>query len=333
MTKFIAFLFIFFLFQSLGFAQYNTDEKRNQFVLNLAKTYCSDALEILQSQKNIKSYLEYLDNKQTRDEILSRFATMIHETCHGYNSDIQFIGGFFITKNIHIKANWSWESKVFNSNELNTFVAKDAQDKIFRYDTYVGDASNTSSQVNGIYGMIDEFSAYYHGTKAFLELRKYYETFAPYKTQPKIWLDEYLGHPQSYIYAYDEFRLFISWYLRYAQKKHPTEYQRFMADQNLRLAFTLLDDLFKGLVNEYFDIRKDIIDKLTAAGHELKLDKEYLYIYTRKNGSVSGSGTGVPDAKIDYLKGLFTEADYKMLNDFRIKDANLTNYQEFLKKQ
>jgi hypothetical protein len=328
----LKFIFIFpylYIFPLWCIAQYDTDQKRNEYVLHLTKTYCSDASEILQSQKEMQSYLQYLHKMTKREEILDRFATMVHEACHGYNSDIQFIGGYFITKGIQIKANWGFDTQIFNSNELNNFVAKDVRDKIFRYDTYVGDKSNTSSQVNGIYGMIDEFSAYYHGTKAFFELRKYFETFAPYKTQPKTWLNAYLGSPYSYIYAYEEFRLFISWYLRYAQKKHPTDYQRVMADQNLRVAFTLLDDLYKQLVSEYFETRKDIISKLTTAGYELKLDSDYLYIYD-SNGS--GSGTGVPDSKIAYLKSLFTDDDYKMLADFSIKGVNLTNYSQFLKK-
>src|SRR6185503_6637911 len=127
---------------------------------------------------------------------------------------------------------------------------------------------------------------------------------------------------QSTLYAYYEFRLFIAWYLIYAEQHEKKTFSDFIGNQNIRVAYTLLDDLYKKMVDDYFRIREDVVKKLNAAGNKIELTEEYIYIVTGN----SKSGNGLPDDEIKYLKSLYTAKENAMLEKFRVKGVNLSNY-------
>jgi hypothetical protein len=120
--------------------------------------------------------------------------------------------------------------------------------------------------------------------------------------------------------------------LQYAEKYEGKVFQELMANQNLRVAFTLMDDQYKQLVDDYFNVRKKLVAKLTIVGAEIELTDEYIYIVTKSGSGYSKSGSGIPDDDIVYLKSVFTEKEYVMLDRFRVKGVNLSNYQNFLQK-
>jgi len=307
-------------------AQYDTDEKRRDFYLEICKKYAPDALEILNSD-DYKNYLEFADGSETRTELLDRLNTVVHETCHGYNFKIGFESGwnnegYFITKGIKIATK---EGNYFPSAVLNKMVPKEQQEKIFRYDTYVGGEPDNSSTLEGVYGFLNEFSAYYHGTKVDWEMFKYVETFCPY-SDVKCWTQDFLPNMESTLYAFYEFRLFIAWYLIYAEQHENKVFQELINNQNLKLTFTLLETLFQNLVDDYFKMREQIVKNLIAAGHKIEVGDKYLYV---ENGN-SKSGNGIPDDDIKYLKSLYTSKENTMLGNFRVKGANLSNYKQFL---
>jgi hypothetical protein len=313
-------------------AQYNTDEQRANFYLEISKKYTRAAYEILKSDSK-QEFVTYGNNGKTTKDLLSRYGTVVHETCHGYNFDIGLKSswgnnGFFITENIQITAR---KGSYFPSSKLNSVVPKEQQEKIFRYSTYVSGASYNSASTEGVYGFLDEFSAYYHGTRAGFEMFPYYETICPF-TDALCWTDGFLSDVQSTLYAYYEFRLFIAWYLLYAEQHESQVFNELMANQNLRVAYTLLDDLFKKQVDDYFVKRKQLVEKLTAAGNEIELSEEFLYLVKRTVNGSSSSGTGIPDDDIAYLKSLYRVNENAMLERFRVIGVNLTNYQKFLEK-
>jgi hypothetical protein len=313
-------------------AQYSTDEKRVNFYLDICRKYAPDAYEILMSDEQ-SSFLEYANNEETAKGLLDNLNTVIHETCHGYNSKIGFKSGwkndgYFIAQGITIAAK---QGSYFPSTVLNKIVPKEQQEKIFRYETYVSGASNNTATLQGVYGFVDEFGSYYHGSKVDLAMMPFYETICPY-TDVKCWVSDYLSSIQSTLYAYYEFRLFIAWYLQYAEKHEGKVFQELMTNQNLRVAFTLLDDQYKQLVDDYFNVRNKLVAKLTTAGTEIELTDEYIYIVTKSGSGYSKSGSGIPDDDIAYLKSVFTEKEYTMLDRFRVKGATLSNYQSFLQK-
>lgn len=315
-----------------SFAQYDTNEKRARFYLEISRKYAPAAYEILQSDEKEK-FLIYADNEETDRGLLEKFNTVVHESCHGYNFRIGLKSnwnsdGYFISPGITIAA---YRGNYFPSTVLNNVVPKDQQKKIFRYDTYVSGSSNNSATTQGVYGFLDEFASYYHGSRVDFDMFPFFETLCPY-TDATCWVQGYLSSMQSTLYAYYEFRLFIAWYLLYAEQREQKVFNELMTNQNLRVAYTLLDDLFKKLIDDYFDVRRKLIEKLNAAGSNIELTDEYIYIVTIFGSGNSKSGTGIPDDDMNYLKSLFKAKENSMLDRFRVKGVTLSNYHQFLDK-
>ncbi|MGC4023476.1 MAG: hypothetical protein QM734_16760 [Cyclobacteriaceae bacterium] len=309
-------------------AQYNTNEKKASFYFELTKKYEPDAYEILKSEVP-ERFLVYAGDGETAKSLIENFETLVHETCHGYNFKIGIESGwnhngYFISDGCKIG---SRKEDFFPSSVLNNVVPKEQQEKIFRYKTYVSGESKNSASLEGVYGFVDEFAAYYHGTRAALELLPYYETICPY-TDAHCWVDEYLSQMQSTLYAYYEFRLFIAWYLMYAESHEQKIFNQLMNNRNLRLAYTLLDIQFKKLVEDYFDTRTKIVNKLNASGNNVTVQEKFILITVGN----SSSGIGIPDDDIVYLKGLFTSKENVMLERFQIKGADLSNFKKFLEE-
>ncbi len=110
-----------------------------------------------------------------------------------------------------------------------------------RLQTYIFEG-NTSANVDGIYGMLDEFSAYYHGTNAIWMLYERNDTlFSKFQYED-------LKNTVSSCIAYYEFSLFIAWYLNYLKYEHPQKYAALLDNVNLRKVFTDLEFEFGKLV-------------------------------------------------------------------------------------
>ncbi len=228
-----------FIVTFAGFAlaqSYNSKEKKKQFYLSISKKYCSDAYTILKSDKK-DSYTGFASGNK-KEDLIESFATVVHETQHGYNFDIGgFDGeGYYLGNGIELLVP---KTEVVNSNKLNGFVDKIKRKKCDRYSTYVGTKTPfLSSQVDGVYGLLNEFSAYYHGLKAEIEIRN-----AGLKCPTFEWQSNSLE-------SYYEFKLFISWYLQMCKKNHKQIYKDIYANNKLRVAYSIFNKQFTKLVNE-----------------------------------------------------------------------------------
>ncbi|WP_026998758.1 hypothetical protein [Eisenibacter elegans] len=292
-----------------------------------ASQYCSDAAEIFAAQSEPEVYMKYAAQAQTTAELLTVFSTLVHEACHSYNFTRLHNRpeqGYFITQGIRIPRK---QTAVFPSLKLNSFVKAETQAQIFRYANYVGTANKQDAQIHGIYGLLEEFSAYYHGTKAHLELFRWMEQHYGYN-DARPWVEYYLGHISSEIYAYEEFRLFMAWYLQYAQQNAPEVYEAIIANQHFKVAFTLLDKLYAHSLADYFELRKRIVQTLQQQGHRVSLEGSYLYYYIDTH---TRRGIGTPDAQLDYLRSLWTPAARQALAQVVIPELGFANYEHFLR--
>jgi len=244
------------------------------------------------------------NNDTTYKELINDYSTMVHETTHHYNG----AGGYNWEKNF-------WNSRVlvepgitisyeqtptFHSELFISIVPKEAPKKIFRYGTYVGRGADPSANLSGIYGLMDEFSAYKNGTRVSIEAAN---TAIKLNDKEKIEIFEQKAIGEYF--AYYEFRLFIAWYLEYAQKNKPDIYKKIMANTNLRVAYTLLDD---GFLNDIKDLEK-LVKKYPIYSYEYN-EKEYA----------------------QYVKDLLVDHE-KTLIKFRIEGVTKLNYKDFLKKE
>ncbi len=307
------------------YSDFNTPQKKSEFLLRLAKSYSTNAYSIL-NRKPYEYFIRWAKGKG-HFEVLSSYATVVHETCHLVNDDIGgfWSKGFYISPNIEIRVS---KSTVFKSSILDNQIPEDWKTNIFRYKTYIqgfAGEKEIASISEGIYGLMDEFDAYYQSTRAVVEIYDYYKTIASY-SEPYYWT-LYISNCYSSIYAYHEFRLFIAWYLKYARKNYPDIYLSIMQNKELRAVFTLVDAGYKKVVDQYFDNRKTIIEKINKTGKKKAKISEKYFIIETKNGT--SMGYGIPDSEIKFLDAILTIEDYQLLKLFEINGLNEGNYKVF----
>jgi hypothetical protein len=224
------------------------------------------------------------DGDTARGALFSEFETVIHETVHHCNG----FGNALIQPGIIIDMQ---RSDRFKSEEVKAIIPADAPNQIFRYKTYLGEGAGVSSNVDGIFGLMDEFSAYQNGcTAATLAADKAF-SLGDEKTGKAL-----LGQARGTYFAYYEFALFIAWYLEYAEQFYPEMYTKFMANKNLRVAFTLNEMLYLETLR-----KMDSLSKSPGA-------------YTVYNG----------------FAGKELEKHQATLNKFRVKGVTLSNYRAFI---
>ncbi len=134
--------------------------------------------------------------------------------------------------------------KVFCSSEIIYLIP--AKFKKSRYRVYIegkGFYKNNSTQVNGIYGLLDEYNAYYWTMKVMLGYYNYFKKKG--LNRKNLYMFERLLI--SDYKPWFEFRYYILTYLIHAKRKHPKVYKALMNDKQLRNIFTAIDDNFFSL--------------------------------------------------------------------------------------
>ena len=221
---------------------------------------------------------------------------VIHESIHRFNSNNRML----VVPGLEIDLE---QHPIFRSADFAGLVPDELEQRIFRYQTYVSDTSTVSANVSGIYGLLDEYSAYMNGTRfsliaaeKLLALGNIEEAF------------ERMRDASQCYYAYYEFRLFIAWYLQYAEKYNKDVYQHLMNHRNMRVLFTLLDD-------EYLETIKRC-EQLKFPDNKHSWAKEISYFEKKY-------ATPCKDA-------LVQQED--RLKNFKIEGVNKLNYKSFTKE-
>ena len=275
-------------------------ENAKRYFIHTAQHYAPGYQTILQDNYcGPGQYTTYINgqlvpwNKDTSEEALfDDLNTVIHESVHKFNHD-----RYLIIPGIVIPVN---ETEICKSEEFSRYIPKDLVSQIFRYNTYVSKGSSVSANLSGIYGIMDEFSAYMNGTRAcLLTTKKLINEGKPLQAEMQ------MKETGKTYFAWYEFRLFTAWYLHYTHQNRREIYNKIMENNNLRLAFTLIDDEFKRVnleaqqicINNQCDVWQNFVSQY---------DK---YVLPCK-------------------KALLTEE--KWLTDFKLQGANTYNYRDYL---
>ena len=219
--------------------------------------------------------------------ILDNWGLIIHESTHKLNeevinyfpvnnadgstmSKVDFVSKKYLiesNKLIKVDVNEYFKSEEMLSiipvnlqpkiREKNTLTIGGTLDPIHRFNTYISKGVNSSSNEYGIYGLLDEFSAYYHGSNASLKAGLIKD---PLSNNNRNYFLE--GFCKEYT-AYYEFNLFIAWYLHYAKLYKKDVYASLMENNNLRIAYTLIDKQFSRCISEFskISLTEDYISK------------------------------------------------------------------------
>ena len=173
-------------------------------------------------------------NKESSDiEVLDEINSIVHESTHHFNRSTYWGSmNFVVSENKFISVT---KTEIFKSNLIvNDMLKRNPKVKdMFRFDTYVNTNRNIGSSKNGIYGLMNEYCAYYNGSLSALIL---YEAFkdkhAPNEKdvnyfnaseEEKFFRDmqkELAMSLMSSVSAFYQFNSFIGAYLIYAKENH-----------------------------------------------------------------------------------------------------------------
>lgn len=310
-------------------AQYNTRTQKAKFLMDFCKKYYPDGVQVLNHEAESLDFTEYADGT-TDLEILRHISTVIHETYHGYESDFcdgeWECVGYYFGDGIGFSASIG---NVFNTTELDKVIPASLKDEDFnsRYDPYIVGDMEISSHTEGLYGIMEEMNAYYLGAEAALATWDYY--LDRYKGKyVEDWGAPYFSQVGSDILALHQFRFFVAWYLEYARDHYPVVYRELMADQRLRLAYTLLEIRFTRAEEEYNSRLTEFSSKATTTRTRVYVEDNFLWFVT----GGSGSGTGVFTEDMKKLDKALQPRWQKLLDSFILKGATESNWKSYTLK-
>lgn len=280
-----------------GFSQtektYSSKKEKKKFYDELVKKYAHEDVKHIWSKDTEEQFSSYVDGDKESD-LIDDFETVIHETFHGICNSKEDGQNYFISKDITVFVPYT---KVFNSKELNKVVRKGQQDSIYRYGIYVkgenhvpkGAGTQSTDKINtnsrnevssiqdGIYGLAEEFAAYYFSTLASFHTYDYFvSTFGKEDADASY---DYRHLVEGTTLAYFEFHFFMGSYLIYAKENEPEIYKGIMNNKAFKVVFTLIENKFAGLIMDYNDKLEDIpqnsandlVEQMDFSGSDLDL--------------------------------------------------------------
>jgi hypothetical protein len=213
-----------------------------EYVISFCQQYAPEYVSLIQSSysspndwSRTVNGVEQTNNfnPQNREEIITEFATIIHETTHHKNS----YSGFLIEPTIYLvlsEQERQISNNFFKSDLIDKVISSEAQNKIFRYKTYVSKQSGVKANVDGIVGLMDEYSAYQNGCTA--ALIAYDNALKNKDTTLAI---TFLKSAMATHFAYYEFNIFIGAYVQYARLYNPVVHQQILKLNTLKRAYSL----------------------------------------------------------------------------------------------
>ncbi|MEY4861229.1 MAG: hypothetical protein RL059_928 [Bacteroidota bacterium] len=172
-------------------------------------------------------------NANDKNDVIAEFETIIHESTHHKNTR----DGIYLGPNKYLLFTDAEKNDVqyfYKSELIAEFLPIDAEEKIFRFETYIGEGSGVSANLSGIFGLMDEYSAYQNGCSA--ALVAYDNALQEKDTTLAI---TFFKDALATYYAYYEFNSFIGAYLKYGKTKEPIIYQKIMNNSTLRRAYSI----------------------------------------------------------------------------------------------
>lgn len=161
------------------------------------------------------------------------------------------------------------ETKIFPSNEMIQIIPEELRNTA-RFNTYINTSEKLSSVTDGIYGLMNEYTAYSWGMNNTISLYDYYKTYA--KTTDD-W-HQYIVDGANGRMAYAEFRYYILTYMLYAKEHYPDIYQSIVKNLELKRAFRVVDNLYTDNVRKYEDSLTDLSQRLSKDGYEVTIGED-----------------------------------------------------------
>lgn len=238
------------------------------------------------TEKSVTTFF-YLEGN-TRTEILSSMATDVHEIAHGYCN--QNIFQYATEKGLELDMNKAELffyyspsrsffisfplSSLFHSNELVSVIPENL--RTFRFNTYI--AGTTSTQREGVIGLLDELHSYYLESKFYSQMLDAYKTSEGSDTEG---FYEWVHHSQSAMTAFYEFDFFIKEYLLYMKQNYPSNYLKLKSYQPFIEAYSSIRLSYEEVIKNYLQLINSEINHLNSSvNNGAKIEDNELWVRT-----------------------------------------------------
>lgn len=275
-------------------------------VMKLLNQYDPDGAYILKKQTSKgENFLTWFGN----GSIIDNVDTAVHEETHGYLFSYMNTRGraYFVGKK---KTVYVPHTKIYNTKAMAKSVPRKC--RTFRFETYVSKpVPYLSSNVEGAYGLLNEFMAYRAGMNTSVSLY-------PYLVRQKAgWNDwkVYISNCENGKMAYAEFKYYILHYLYYAKAYYPDVYRGIMNNKKFREAYRRLERSYASLVKNYESSLKKLKKTMSARGYTMKIDNKHIWLY---HGS-SGEGIGRYTADYKILQKEMGKSSYRSIHSRLIR--------------
>ena len=153
--------------------------------------------------------------------------------------------------------------------------------RTFRFSDYVSKDSELSANVEGPYGLLNEFTAYCWGMHNQLALFPYYKaqgnTFDVWQC--------FVGSCANNRQAYAEFRFWILGYLNYLKTNEPASYSHYMNDKEFLNAYLTIKKRFEKQIEEFNKRGDEIISLAEADGISAQMDGDSFWFGRQGTGT------------------------------------------------
>ena len=203
-------------------------------ILALLDAYDPDGAFIIRNSDESK-LMQWFRGASTLEAAVSGYNFMtqaVHEQCHdftargGWQTDNIYLGNGYYIQVPH--------TEVFDSIEIVTSIPAEIKSASRRFTTYIDNTNELlASRQHGVYGLLNEFTAYCW------ELHNELATL-PYAEEND------LGRYSSNGYvSYAEFQYYILHYMLYAKEHHPDVYQGILNNSIFRTAYASVEATFR----------------------------------------------------------------------------------------
>ena len=131
------------------------------------------------------------------------------------------------------------------------------------------------SNVQGIYGLLNEFCAYYWQMNNDIAMYDYCKTHAD---GIKAW-KAYMNRGANWRLAYAEFKYYMLHYLYYAKEHHPDVYQGIMANKEFLAVYRDIESRFRERIDDFEKDLDQIWAMLEEQGYKIERYPADNYVY------------------------------------------------------
>jgi len=252
--------------------------------------------EMVMTMQKTASTFAYMDGGSAT-ELLGEMATNVHEIAHGFcrhypfsharenrikmNLDDASLAYYLSPSTIYMVSFPT--ASLFPSAELVSEIPRDL--RTFRFDTYVN--GRTSTQSEGVLGLLNEFHAYYLGSRCGYDLL---EAYVLAEGSVALGFLEWIRAIQSSMTAYWEFDFFIREYLLHMSMYYPDDYALLVRQGEFTRTYSAFRKAYSDLIIRYDNRVAEMVGKLNGKdGYEAYIKEGTVWISHQSSTRITGA--------------------------------------------